>query len=213
MTRYSGPIVDVDIHHRYKTDAEVFRYLPKRWRTYAEGAGVAPQTVRPPGTTTASMLGNGARRVDAFPADGTFAGSDYDLLREQLLDRYAYYRGILTHDQGEYGQHPNLYFGIELCKATNEWNMETWLTVDERLYSLVAIPTAAPDEAAKEIRRVGKHPRIVGVLMAGNGFGKPYGDPVYHPIYEAAAEMGLSIAVHLALNRPNSQITAVGGPA
>jgi predicted TIM-barrel fold metal-dependent hydrolase len=159
------------------------------------------------------MLGNGARRVDAFPADGTFAGSDYNLLRAQLLDRYPYYRGILTHDQGEYGQHPNLQFGIELCRATNDWNIERWLSLDERLYSVVAIPTAAPEAAAKEIRRVGNHPRLVSVLMAGNGFGKPYGDPVYDPIYEAASDMGLGIAIHLALNRPNSQTTAVGGPA
>jgi len=40
MARYTGPIIDVDIHHRYKADAEVFSYLSREWRTYAEGGGL-----------------------------------------------------------------------------------------------------------------------------------------------------------------------------
>jgi predicted TIM-barrel fold metal-dependent hydrolase len=134
------------------------------------------------------------------------------MLREQLLDKYNYWRGVLTHDLGEYGQHLNGYFGIELCRAANDWNIERWLTRDERLYSVIAVPTQAPEEAAKEIRRVGSHPKLVSVLLAGNGLGRPYGDPVYEPIHRAAADMGLSIAVHLAVNRPNSLIATVGGP-
>ena len=212
MARYSGPIIDVDIHNKWKRDADILQYLPKHWREYAEGQGVAPMPIRPPNVTSASMLENAARLAEAFPADGTYPGSDYGLLKEQLLDKYGYWRGILTHDLGEYGQHLNGYFGVELCRAANEWNVEHWLAKDERLYSVIAVPSSAPEEAAKEIRRWGGNRRLVSVLLAGNGLGRPYGDPIYDPIHRAAAETGKSIAVHLAVNRPNPLIAMTGGP-
>jgi uncharacterized protein len=209
MARYEGPIIDVDIHHRAKNDSEVFSYLPKQWQTYT--GGVAPMPLRPPNVTISKLLDNSARLATAFPPDGSPPGSDYEFLRDQLLDTYNYWRGILTHDLGEFGQHLNRYYAVELCRAANEWNIERWLSVDERLYSVIAVPTGSPEEAADEIRRVGQHRKFVSVLIAGNSLGRPLGDPIYHPIFAAAAEMDLSIAVHIAANRPNSQITAAGG--
>ena len=29
---YSGPIVDVDIHHGWKQPQDILAYLPRRWR-------------------------------------------------------------------------------------------------------------------------------------------------------------------------------------
>lgn len=211
MASYKGPIIDVDIHHRWKADSDIYSYLPQRWRDYAQDNGVTRIPVRPPNGTIVTMQENAARLANAFPPDGYAPGSDYPMLKEQLLDKYGYSRGVLTHDLGEYGQHLNSAFGVELCRAANDWNIERWLTLDERLHSLVAIPNAVPDAAAREIRRVGGHPKLSGVLIAGNGLGRPLGDPVYDPIYAAAAEMGLQISVHLAVNRPNFQITAAGG--
>jgi predicted TIM-barrel fold metal-dependent hydrolase len=74
------------------------------------------------------------------------------------------------------------------------------------------VPTQDPDEAAAEIRRVGGHPRIVEVLLAVNGMGKPFGHPVYHPIYEAAAEHDLTIAIHIGAENlvPGAQPNAAG---
>jgi predicted TIM-barrel fold metal-dependent hydrolase len=60
----------------------------------------------------------------------------------------------------------------------------------------IVIAPQDPQLAAKEIRRLGHHPRMVQVL-ASQGSVKPYGDPFYHPIYEACAEMGLPFAIHL----------------
>jgi hypothetical protein len=61
----------------------------------------------------------------------------------------------------------------------------------------VVTQTHLPDEAAKEIRRVGKHPKIAEVLLGPAAPGKPLGHPLYHPIYEAAVEMGLPVAIHI----------------
>ena len=46
MAKYTGPIVDIDIHNRPASDADLAKYLPKEWREYGEarlrhGASVA----------------------------------------------------------------------------------------------------------------------------------------------------------------------------
>lgn len=222
MAGYTGPIIDLDIHNKWRSESDVYQYLPAQWREYAEAwaAGKPPGVegavrsvgLRPPNVTVGSLLPNAARLASSFPADGSPPGSDIGLLREQILDKHPnYWRVLLNHDLGEYGQHMNPYFGVELCKAANEWCREQWLSLDERLYAVIVVPTSMPDEAAKEIRRLGSNRRLAAVLLAGNGFGKPFGDPVYHPIYEAAAEMGKNLVCHVATDRPGPHITEVGG--
>src|SRR5258708_1819463 len=123
MSRYQGPIVDVDVHHRWSQDHEVLPYLPERWREYAAGElgggrsrALAPQAVSgsdaagkagivrfsAPGSVVAGNLDHGARRRDAYPANGSRPGSDYPTLKEQLLHRYNYFRAILTFDIGSH---------------------------------------------------------------------------------------------------------------
>src|SRR6185312_888340 len=79
----------------------------------------------------------------------------------------------------------------------NDWIRDRWLSAqDPRLHGVVLVPNQTPDAAASEIRRVGEHPRVAGVLMGGNGLGRPFGHPIYHPIYDAAAQLGLPIVIH-----------------
>jgi len=96
MAKYQGPIVDVDVHHGWKTPAEVIAYLPKEWREYAQGGA----RLSGGSSVVAGNTPNSAMRADAFPEDGSFPGSDYPLLKEQLLDRYDYWRGVLTFNVG-----------------------------------------------------------------------------------------------------------------
>jgi predicted TIM-barrel fold metal-dependent hydrolase len=212
MSAYEGPIVDVDVHHRPKSDAEFLPYLPKRWRDYVTAQPGPIVSVKPTHPTVGTMLGHSGRRADTFPADGSFPGTEYSLLRTQLLDAYGYHGALLTHDIGEYGIHLNPYLAAAVCTAVNDWNTETWLGHDPRLRSVLVVPTADPLAAAAEVRRMAGHPGIVGVLIAGNALGRPLGDPLYHPIYEAAAESGLAITIHTGTDRPNTQTTSTGGP-
>jgi uncharacterized protein len=221
MAGYTGPIIDLDIHNKWHEESDVYEYLPAKWREYAEAwaAGRPPTAegavrsvgLRPPNVTVGSLLPNAARLASSFPPDGGLPGSDYELLREQILDKHNYWRVILNHDLGEYGQHLNQYFGVELCKAANRWCVERWLPLDERLYSVIVVPTSMPEEAAAEIRRHAGNPRLAAVLLAGNAFGRAFGDPIYHPIYEAAAETGRNLICHVATDRPGPQITEAGG--
>jgi predicted TIM-barrel fold metal-dependent hydrolase len=139
------------------------------------------------------------------------AGSSYVMLRDQLLDRYGYQRCLLLHDVGQFATHLNPYYSAALCRAVNDWNIDTWMRLDDRLYSVVVAPFATPQEAANEIRRVGGHERMSGVLLAGNPLGRPIGDPLFHPAWQAAAEMGLAVTVHPSTtDRPGPQMGSVG---
>lgn len=212
MARYDGPIVDVDVHHKPRGDKQILDRLAKRWREYAIGNGITTYPTKPPAGRKTALMANAARRADAFPPDGSTPGSSYPMLKEQLLDRYGLYRALVTWDLGEYASHLNPYFCADVCRAANDWNIEEWLPQDERMISVAVVPSADPEAAVRELRRVGSHPQIVGVLMSGNPVGRPWGDPHFHPIYAAAEEMGLAVSSHTSGgDRPNS-VSAVGGP-
>src|SRR5690348_10225605 len=114
MAAYDGLLVDVDIHHKPKRDAELIAYLPQRWRTLVEGNGVAMLPMKPPQPAPSGTMSDGARRRDSFPPDGSEPGSDYETLRDQLLDVYRVHRGLLTFDLGEYACHTNPYLATEV---------------------------------------------------------------------------------------------------
>lgn len=211
---YDGPIIDVDVHHRPKSDAEIVQYLPPQWQRYVNSAGPDRLPLVQMKKSTGRLGLNLRRRLDAFPADGTMPGSSYELTKAQLLDKFHYTRALLNWDLGDYACNMNPYFATALCRAANDWNINSWLaTSDDRILSVVIVPSAFPQEAAAEVRRVGKHPRIAGVLLAGNPVGRPFGDPMFHPIYEAAHEMGLVIIIHATGDDMPTKETAHAGGA
>jgi predicted TIM-barrel fold metal-dependent hydrolase len=150
--------------------------------------------------------------------DQAAAGSDHDALCRQYLDPEGIERALLFP---EYGMLVpvigNARLGLEISRAANDWLLDHWLDGrDGRLYGGVVAPIHIPEEAAAEIRRVGSHPRIVGVVLSANPLGRPFGHPIYWPIYEAAAEMGLVLLIHAAgASAPETltSATAAGPPA
>lgn len=188
MSRYDGPIVDVDIHNAPKSSRDIVRRMPSRWHDYLD--------IYPPATPDSQLVRNMFRRRDTWGPNGEFPGSDVKVLKDQLLDRYNYYRGILTHDIGHYPGLANQHFAREVCRAANDWMKEEWLDHDDRLYGLIVVPHSLPQDAAQEVRRWAGVDQVAGVLFASNPLGRPLGDPIYHPIYEAAAESNFTIGVH-----------------
>ncbi|HEV3483935.1 MAG TPA: amidohydrolase family protein, partial [Vicinamibacterales bacterium] len=211
MSAYRGPFFDVDVHHRLNRDTDIVAYLPNRWHDYVHGDGRGGFSVSP-ALNNGTVRMAGAGRDDAVPANGMKPGSDFDTLREQLLEPHADYRAVLTHQLGEFGGHFNHYFARDLSRAMNDWTIDAWLERDERFYGVIIVPLADPEAAVEEIRRVGPHPRMLSVHIGGNVLGRPLGDPLYHPIYDAAAEHGLCISVHIApLGAPHMGVLAAGG--
>jgi uncharacterized protein len=196
MSKYTGPVVDVDVHQLWNQPSDVQRYLPKRWQDYyLENNPHAPIPLEAPSITNFSMIPSGGLRHDTWRDHG-FPGSDYGVMRTDLLDRYNHYRTLLTYSLGEQSAILNPYLATEVCRALTEWCIEEWLPRDDRFYTCIVAPSGQPEVAAKEIRRLGDNPRIVGVLLSANPLNRPFGDPNYHPIYEACAEMDLAVVFH-----------------
>ena len=194
---YQGPIIDVDVHHNWRSPSVLLDYLPARWRELftPPSGGILPLI---PAGTNLSHPGGSNKRMTSLPPDGSPAGSHYETMRDQLLDPLKIERCILCFDVGLEEGYPNPYLAVELCRAANNWSAEQWLSgQDKRLYGAILVPTEWPEEAAKEIRRWAAHPRVVEVLLVMNPLGKPFGHPIYAPIHEAASEVGLPIGVHL----------------
>ena len=211
MPHYTGPIIDVDTHHQPRNASELLKYFPDEWRQYAE-ANPHKRFSSSPNGGSFGLLGAINIKSDSVTGDA-LKGTSYELYRDQHLGRDNYHRALLLHQLGDQGAHTNPYLARALCSALNQWNIDTWLTYDERLVSAVVVPSAEPEEAAKEIRKVGQHPKMVAVLLCGNPFGRPFGDPLFHPIYEAAAEMNMPVAIHSNnwYDRPNTSVLMVGG--
>ena len=192
---YQGPLIDCDVHHARSTDSELLDYLSSGWREYATDrgpAGVVPLTVQ-----DGFPNPHGFMRADAYPEGGGEPGSDYDTMRQQLLDKNGLRRAVLTFgDDSHVAGHHNPYFATELARACNDWSVERWLSRDERLASSILVGSQLPVEAAAEVRRHAGNPRMVQVMLVDNPLGYGFGHPVFHPIYEAAQETGRPVAVH-----------------
>jgi uncharacterized protein len=186
-------VIDCDVHQSTTSIKDLLPYLPQVYREQILHAGYGgidfPQY---PWTHP-----EGFWRRDAFPDDGRPAGSDYELLRRQLLDPYGVEYALLTGEDiltASCMASPHL--AGALCRAYNDWVVETWLPRDSRLKASVAVATQDPEEAAREIRRVGGHPDLVQVLLpTGSRVG--YGHRQFDPIFDAAAELALVVAIHI----------------
>lgn len=107
---------------------------------------------------------------------------------------------ILTSDEPlEVSTLGNGHYAQALATAYNEWMLDKWLARDERLFGSIVVAPQEPAAAAAEIRRLGKHPRLVQVIVSSCSV-LPYGDPFYHPIYAACADVGLPFAMHVGGN-------------
>lgn len=198
-------ILDCDIHNTYRSQQDLYPYLEEPYlsRLKEKGFGYPQETYQ-------SSIHN--KRLDAKPENGP-AGSDYPLLREQMLDRFDITYGVLT-GEGISGLSymPEQDYPAALARAYNAWLVDTWLTYDKRLLGSLHLAIQHPEAAAAEIYRHGSHPKIVQVSIP-TATTMPLSHPFYRPILRAAAEMDLVVALHFrqpGITAPS--ITPVGNP-
>jgi uncharacterized protein len=182
-------LVDCDIHP-VMLPAEQRRRLSTRWSQYLERYGRRAPHV----TDLYPRPRNKGMRADAWP-EGGVPGSDYDLLREQLLDEHDVDFGVLLCLNGQDSGYDPPGLAADLNRALNDWLVEEWLDRDDRLRSSICVPHDHPDLAAAEIERRAGDPRFVQVLFPAGGQ-EPFGSRKYWPVYEAAAAHGLPVAYH-----------------
>lgn len=182
-------VTDACVFHDWPGTAALGPYLTDGWKEIL----VRPGHKAGPYQFAQWLYQNpdGAKLARAYPDTGP-AGSDRSLLLEQTSgDRLvlAYDTGLLATAVGN----PNIAHTV--ARAANDWTIAEWIEQDDRLYGLVLIANVLPDRAAEEIRRVGAHPKMVGIAMGANGLSLPFGHPIYDPIHAAAVQLGLPIVI------------------
>ena len=202
--RSKPPVIDVDVHEAFHSLQDLAPYLEEPWRgrvAIADGGG------GPPSFPYAYPQIAGVAKAEAVTDDGSPAGSDFGLMREQLLESYNIEHAILAGGFYPTEMRTQPEFAGALAAAYNDWMVENWLDKDERLLGSVCVAAQDPQAAAREIDRVGAHERVVQVMLptiAHDVLGREF----YHPVYEAAVRNGLVVAFH----QGNTSGTAVGQP-
>lgn len=194
-----GPrFIDTDVHERAELDVLV-PYLEPMWRKYITDYGWVPDRFLPYSQPTAG----GLDRADAKLPDGGHAGSDFGLLKRQLLDEYNVEYAILTGWLNASAfQEGWSEFKTALMSAYNDWQVETWLDKDERLYGSVHVNAWDAEGAVREIDRMAAHPRMAQVMLYVCD--QAFGEPRYHPIFEAAQRHGMVVGIHHSENSPTA---------
>ena len=206
-------MIDCDVHNTWTSVEELRPYLAAPFREWFDEGEVPGMRPAFPAAHRPWLHPGDYKRTDATPARGGPAGSDYELMCRQLLDRYDVDYAILTGDQPiEVSTLANPHYAQALASAYNDYLVEQWLPRDPRLKGSLVVAPQDPHASAREIRRLGGHPDIVQVLVS-TGAQRPYGDPFYHPIWDACAEVGLPLAAHLGGNAGvNARPTGCGPP-
>jgi uncharacterized protein len=193
-------IIDTDVHHEIKSTKDLLPYLSDHWKRYITEYGWVPERSIP----FNQIRKETKYRMDTRPIDGSTPGSDFNLLKEQLLDKHNITHAVLTGWFYEASVAKGWYeFAAARASAYNDYTIDKWLSKDKRLMGSITIPQD-PAAAVREIDRVASHPQMVQVMLPIADFA--WGDPMYHPIFEAANRHGLKISMHL-----SATITAQGG--
>jgi predicted TIM-barrel fold metal-dependent hydrolase len=189
-------VIDCDVHPYVAGGVEtIYPHLPVSWRKrfQLKRAGLTNSNL----TLRFQHPNGSAIRADAAPAKGAVGGSDPQFMRNHLLDAHGVDAAILNCLQT--GALAATLAGpdesVVLTSAFNDHFIETWLPLDPRLKFAMSVPVQDPQQAAREIRRIGRHPQICAVslppinILLGNRY--------YWPIYKAAQELSLPILTHV----------------
>lgn len=201
--------IDCSTYLRLTSDEELIPFLSRGWREYilpARTAGGPPRKVPALLPTLHHENPEGERLAVAR------SGAAADGVAAMIQQRPAW-SALVTPDAGlRVGVIAHHGFAVAMAQAVNDW-LADWMTkVGAGVRGMITIPSQVPEEAAAEIRRVGRDSRFVAVLLGGNGLAKPFGHPVYAPIHRAAAEMGLGLAINIGSEAaPNTLSHPVGG--
>ena len=88
-------------------------------------------------------------------------------MKEKHLDPNKIDVAILTGDEPmEASTLANPYYASALVSAYNDYQIDHWLPKDSRFMGSIVIAPQDPNLAAKEIRRLGDHPRMAQVLAS-----------------------------------------------
>jgi predicted TIM-barrel fold metal-dependent hydrolase len=186
-------VVDNDVHPVPKR-GEFFDFVPEPYRSQYFLRQKVGDTI-----TYDAPDYNEARamRMDAFPADGNFPGSDPEMAFRHVIVEAGCDIAIL-----EPGSPESITPEIASARmtATNRWLDAKWLGNEgnwhQRWRGSICAAIEDPAGAAREIEDWAGHPYMAQVLIHAEP--KPaWGNPKYYPVWEAATRHDITVACHL----------------
>ena len=185
-------IVDCDVHNALRSSHDLLPYLDEPWRNQAELRGGALPLGG--GLPYISPIGN--KRKDANPPGGGPPGSDPEYMIQHLIEPYHMDYALLCSDSIiAVSGFADPDYAAAICRAYNDYLIAQWLPKSPKFKGFMCIATQDPQQAVREIDRIGPHPDIVGVSVIG-GSAMPYGHRYFHPIYKACERHGLPFVIH-----------------
>ncbi len=185
--------VDADVHPVPRS-GELIEYIPEPWRSKYFLTHPIGDLIYYDAPDYAHAR---AMRLDTFPADGEFPGSDPDLAFKQLIMEAGSDIGIL-----EPGAYPARLPEADhaMSQALNDWQANHWLdghnNWHERWRGSICASIEVPDAAAAEIEKWAGHPYMAQVLIKAER--RPsWGDPMYDPVWAAATRHDITVSCHL----------------
>jgi uncharacterized protein len=200
-------IVDWDVHNALTRRAVLKGYMSSKWHSYFDQGIVTG----PAGLYHVKWARDSIYRSDSVPSNGEAPGSDFELMRDQLLDSFGVSHALL-HPITDYFQLPAQgEFGGAAMAALNDWLIAEWLDRDNRLYGAISVTVEDGLRAATEIHRAHTASKRFVKVMLPSVTREPLGHPKYWPIYEAATALGLPIGCHV--GGFSGAPTATGAPS
>ena len=201
-TERSGTI-DCDVHLVVPSVNVLMPYLSDHWQAYIrETAFKGPvDTSYPRGTPIGGQTAPGKA--------GEFAPG-LEELREVVFGHSGVVTAILTCAYAiESVRNP--FAAAAIASAVNDWQIEQWLSRDQRLRGSIVVPIQDPALARAEIDRIGDHPGFVQACLPVHAEAL-YGTPRYVPVFEAAVRHNLVVAIQHGGN-PGTPPSASGWPS
>jgi hypothetical protein len=121
------------------------------------------------------------------------ASCDVGAGRIELMDRDGIDVQILSHGPGIEQLEPGIQ--LPLVRETNDFLREACARFPGRLYGFASVPTAAPDEAPKELERM-MRAGFRGSCINGHSRGRYLDDRVYWPFLEASEAFEAPLYLH-----------------
>ncbi|MGZ3408759.1 MAG: amidohydrolase family protein [Xanthobacteraceae bacterium] len=189
-------LIDVDIHPRPKSPADLKPYMSPQWWDHLQMFGSRRRHGYVKGHPYPKAHPADGQRLDAWTPDGGMPGSDLDFMRKQHLDVYGVDFGIMNplglSGQGDQSRG----LSAALSSATNDWQLEAWNKPEPRLKASIVVPYEDAEASVLEIKKHAGDKRFAHVMLLSRT-AEALGRPRYWPIYQAAVEAGLPIGIHV----------------
>lgn len=185
--------VDSDVHPMPRRGA-LLEHIPEPWRSRYFTNHKVGELIYYDAPDYAHAY---AMRVDTFPSDGEFAGSDPDLMLKQLvMDAGADI--VILEPTDRIARLPEAT--AAMSSAVNSWLAAEWLdgrhNWHQRWRGSICAAIEEPQLAAAEIEKWADHPYMAQILIKAEP--RPsWGHPKYDPIWAAATKHDITVSCHL----------------